>query len=119
MNEINNSQDVIDSRGIIERIKKLKGTKDEDEREELQKLKALNTSLKDNGFDNEVLEFGVTLISDDYFEDYAREFAKDIGAISRDTQWPATYIDWTAAAEALQQDYTEIDFDGATYWARE
>ena len=61
---------------------------------------------------------GATLINDDYFENYARGFAEDIGAITRDTAWPATCIDWEAAALELQQAYSAIQFNGTTFWVR-
>jgi len=61
---------------------------------------------------------GVTLVADDYFEDYAYEMARDIGAIPDDMSWPANCIDWTKAANALQMDYTSVDFDGITFWVR-
>lgn len=61
---------------------------------------------------------GESLIRDSYFEDYARELADDIGAIPTNAGWPCTHIDWEAAAEALQQDYTSIEIDGTTYWGR-
>jgi hypothetical protein len=61
---------------------------------------------------------GQTLIRDDYFVTYAEEFAEDIGAISSDAQWPLRHIDWEAAAEELQTDYTEVEFDGTSYWYR-
>lgn len=61
---------------------------------------------------------GETLIRDSYFVTYAQELAEDIGAIAHDAQWPLSYIDWEAAADALKADYTSIDFDGVTYWMR-
>lgn len=61
---------------------------------------------------------GVTLIRDSYFEDYAREFAEEIGAIPDDAKWPCDCIDWEQAASELQMDYTSVDFNGVTYWAR-
>lgn len=77
-------------------------------------------------FDNDgALEFGpawedgVYLISDDYFEEFAEEFAKDIGAISSDFQWPLNCINWQEAADELKQDYSSIEFDGYTFWGRE
>ena len=62
--------------------------------------------------------YGETLISDHYFEDYARELAEDIGAIDDDARWPACHIDWPAAARALRMDYSAYEVDGVTYWAR-
>ena len=61
---------------------------------------------------------GLFFIDEDYFEDYARELAYDIGAISNDVEWPNTFIDWEAAADALRQDYTEVEFDGNNYLVR-
>lgn len=60
---------------------------------------------------------GEALIRYDHFEDYARQMAEDIGAVDN-TNWPNCHIDWEAAAEALQMDYTEVDFDGVNYWIR-
>lgn len=63
-------------------------------------------------------KYGEALIRDSYFEQYARDMADDIGAIQKNATWPNNYIDWEAATEALQQDYTSVDFDGVTYWIR-
>jgi hypothetical protein len=63
-------------------------------------------------------EYGETLIRESYFEEYARQFASDIGAINEDSNWPNCHIDWEAAADALKQDYTGVDFDGETYLIR-
>jgi hypothetical protein len=112
--EISNSQDVLDSRDIIERIKELEGTENEDEQTELRALEALAEEGQGYG----EWEDGVTLIRDSYFEEYAQELAEDIGAIGRDNQWPLYCIDWEWAARELQVDYTSVDFDGVTYWMR-
>ena len=61
---------------------------------------------------------GATLIRDCYFVEYAKQFADDIGAINRDQNWPLNCIDWKEAAEELQQDFTEVDFDGESYWVQ-
>lgn len=61
---------------------------------------------------------GEALIRDSYFETYAQELADDIGAIKADAGWPNNFIDWEAAADALKQDYTSVDFDGVEYWIR-
>lgn len=59
-----------------------------------------------------------TLISENYFTDYAEQMAEDIGAIDREAGWPLSFIDWDAAAEALKMDYTSVTFDGDTYLIR-
>lgn len=64
-------------------------------------------------------QHGLTLIADSYFEEYAREFAEDIGAISGNERWPANCIDWEKAASELKYDYSSVEFDGETYWYRE
>lgn len=83
--------------------------------EELSALRSLSDEA--SGY-AEGWRYGATLIRDDYFEDYARELAKDIGAISGDEAWPCTCIDWEQAADELKQDYTCVDFAGTEYWVR-
>lgn len=115
--EITNSEDIIDSRDVIERIaylESLDDARDEDDTEELARLVALaeeGESLSD-------WQYGVALIRDSYFKDYAMDLAEEIGAIDADASWPNSYIDWDRAADALQMDYTSISFDGVDYWAR-
>ena len=129
--DVHNGQDVIDSRDVIARIKELEDliaeddardptdesdepVAGEDEREELRVLLA----LQDEASGSPDWQHGETLISDSYFETYAQELAEDIGAINRDSRWPNDCIDWEKAAEALQQDYMSVEFDGVTYWIR-
>jgi hypothetical protein len=115
------SADLIDSRDIIERVAELDARIDDDdnplnegETDELAELRGVIVDWC------EVSDwsYGKTFIADDYFEDYARELADDIGAIDRDAIWPLTYIDWVAAADALKQDYTGYEGFGRTWWAR-
>jgi len=92
----------------------------EAEMEELTRLESLLSDLEGGGGDEEWEGswYPVTLIRDSYFEDYARDFAEDIGAISQNMAWPCCHIDWAAAAESLQMDYSSVEFDGTTYWYR-
>jgi hypothetical protein len=126
--EISNYDDVIDSRDVIERIAELAGRwtarangdetvepLDDDERAELDTLSALAEEAEGYADD---WQYGATLIRDSYFVDYAEQLAEDIGAIDREAAWPARHIDWEAAADDLQTDYTDVDFDGVTYWVR-
>lgn len=83
-----------------------KKKRDEDDTDRLKALSDL--------FDH--LWSGATaLISDDGFEDFARDDAESVTGIDM-SQWPFDHIDWEAAAISLQQDYKPIDFDGETWW---
>lgn len=113
----------IDSRDIRERIVWLEGDEDnldEGEREELTELREINedgcqTFGSEWGHDD---NWGVTLVPDGSFEDYARETAESIGAIEKDMGWPCNRIDWEAAADDLKMDYASFDIRGETYWGR-
>ena len=134
--------DTIDVRDIIARVEELETERDECmlirpdgeeeqdpqgwrdqntiDAEELDGLTAILDELKGYGGDEQWRGdwYPTALIRDDHFEDYARELASDIGAIERNAQWPNNHIDWTAAAEALQQDYSSVEIDGTDYWYR-
>lgn len=113
-------EDMWDSRDGYDRMQELQDV-DEDalfdyEREELTEWESIaeeSESYSGDGFQD-----GIGFIADHYFITYAQELADDIGAIDRDATWPASYIDWVAAAEALKQDYTSIDIKGRTFWYR-
>jgi len=108
MNTPTSNDDLIDSRDVIEALAG-------DDLTEIER-----TILEDLASEGETLEdwhYGVTLIRDSYFIDYARQFATACGR-GRVAQWPATCIDWNQAAAELQMDYTPVEFDGVTYWAR-
>ena len=118
--EFSNSDNTIDSRDVIKRIEYLENFLEDnpehkDATRELGVLKALEDEASGYAAD---WHHGETLIADSYFEDYARELADDTGATNRDASWPNNHIDWTAAADELKQDYTEVDFDGTAYWIR-
>jgi hypothetical protein len=59
-----------------------------------------------------------TAIRESDFEEYAEEFAEDIGAIDREHNWPNYCIDWERAARDLAMDYTSFDFEGVSYLVR-
>lgn len=40
-------------------------------------------------------------------EEFAEDFAEQVGAIDRDTKWPMNCIDWEQAAKELMYDYSE------------
>jgi hypothetical protein len=129
------SADMIDVRDIIARVEHLEQleqpgpvdlgedneTAQDDLFAELRSLRAILEDLKGNGGDEEWRDhwYPVTLIREDYFEDYARELASDIGALSGpEMRWPHNHIDWKAAAEELTQDYTSCTIEGNDYYYR-
>lgn len=116
---IDNLEDIIDSRSVIDRIEELIDIEGEeltdDEREELVALTALAAEGEDYASD---WAFGTTLIRDSYFTEYAEQLAEEVGAIDHNAEWPSMYIDWETAAQDLQQDYSLLDFDGVEYWVR-
>lgn len=85
--------------------------------DEAEELKAL-LELANEGENESDWTHGATLIRETYFEDYAKELARDLGEIDGTESWPLNCIDWEKAAEELQQDYTALDFDGVTYYVR-
>jgi len=121
--EVSNTQDLIDSRDVIARIEYLESERDDiapeiwegsDEETELRILQA----LAEEGESSPDWQYGETLIRDSYFKEYAQDLADDIGAIDRNASWPNTCIDWDKAVSELQMDYSQVDFDGETYWIR-
>lgn len=115
---INNYEDVIDSREIIERIEDLESDEESLDEEERDELKALREFAEEASGYAPDWQYGATLIRDTYFKDYAMELAEDIGAIDGNATWPNTCIDWDQAARELQMDYTCVSFDGVDYWVR-
>lgn len=128
---VSNRDDVIDSRDIVARIEELQESRDdfqpnedngpttwqeenEDDAEELRVLMA----LAEEASGSEDWGHGATLIRDSYFEQYAREFADDMGLLLDERRWPYTCIDWEMAARDLQADFMSVDFDGVEYWVQ-
>lgn len=119
-----------DIRDKIERFEELEalgvvadpdGTKgNADDNEEYRLLGNFLSEIKGCGGDHQWRGdwYPVIFIADDDFEEYAQEFAEDIGAINRDATWPNTCIDWEQAAQELQHDYSTVEYDGITYWYR-
>lgn len=123
--DITNSADILDIRGIIERVEELRGAADlleldSDESEELETLEYLLEELCGNGGDEqwEGNWYPLTLVRSSYFTEYAQQLAEDIGAVNFDGTWPNNCIDWDLAARELRMDYSPVKFNGVTYWYR-
>jgi hypothetical protein len=99
----------IDSRDLIAWLEMA------DEEDEDQLLADAVRTLADSGIED--WEYGATMIRADTFEDYAQEFADEIGAITSDS-WPMGCIDWERAADELSIDYTTVEFLGHDYYVR-
>lgn len=130
--EVDNFQDVLDSRDIIKRIEELESETEDaeltddgyftddgktDVNPEWEELRALR-SLAGEAEGSPDWPHGETLIRDGYFRDYAEQLADDIGAIDSSASWPLNCIDWKRAAEELKVDYFSVDYDGVEYWIR-
>lgn len=134
-NSPSNTDDVIDSRDIIARIKDLqaeveawdardsggKGAmvrlwaeENPDDAAELAALTALAEEAEGYADD---WKHGTALIRDTYFTDYAMEMLSDVGDLPRELPGYIV-IDEEATARNIQVDYTAVDFDGVTYWVR-
>ena len=137
-----NDDDIIDSRDVIARIEDLEDAlrdledaaddaaddsaraaeilaeidagKAGEDGQELNALQALAAEAADYADD---WLHGATLISLEYWPTYAQELVEDIGDLPRNIP-SYIVIDWEATAGNLQADYTEVDFDGATYLVR-
>ena len=135
--KIENTEDIIDSRDVIERIAELERERDDleamddieipleerlkewdetEEGEELKALKALADDAEDYAPD---WTYGATLIRESYFVEYCEELVKDIGDMPKELpSYIEDNIDWKGVAEDLKVDYTEVNFDGVTYYIR-
>jgi antirestriction protein len=112
-------EDQFDSRDVDAVIKDLESYNDEDlDEEDKANLTDLLAFREEARIWSTEWEYGMSFIKDSCFEDYAQELAEELGAVGRDNQWPLVYIDWEAAAHALQEDYSMFELRGETYWAR-
>ncbi len=132
-NTISNTDDVIDSRDVIERLEELQNKVDAeaDELPEFRKSEAIDLALtaeEKEEFNNLLYfteqikdycpdwEYGATLIRDSFFEQAMDEMIEDCyPELGKDLPPFATItIDYFA----LKMDYTAVEFDGVTYWVR-
>jgi hypothetical protein len=84
----------------------------EDWEEELNSIDEINELEEEIGSE---FDYGVTLIEEDDFEDFVEQDLEDLGYIPKDfPSW--IVIDWEATSNNVQQDYSEVEFRGTTYF---
>ena len=117
--------DVTDSRDIIARIERVESDLEQarvdgDDTADLEaELKALEEFADEASEYAPDWHYGETIIHEDYFTQYAQELSDELSlGDSTMAQWPFTHIDWEAAADALKADYSEVEFNGVTYYIR-
>ena len=126
---ISNTDSVIDSRDIIERIEDLEDelldctdeaeAREADLLEEWQELKVLQAVAVQGEQYAPDWNYGEVMIHENAFTDYCMELCEEIGSIPRDApDYITNNIDWDGVADDLKVDYTDIDFDGETYYIR-
>lgn len=134
MADLDGTDDIFDSRDVIERIEALKDEwreateHDPDEfvmfeddwavglgeegAAELMALEDLRSEISSSEFD-----FGITFIREDYFPEYVQELVSDVGDMPREIPGYIV-IDWDATADNLRIDYSTVEFRGETYLYR-
>ena len=109
-NKPTNSDDVIDSRDIIDYIK----DKDNDRDFELENfIKNFRAEHYDYDKSLEDLEDGITFIRDSYFEEYMLDYFLEVNQVDEAL---LCYIDIEAFARDQQYDYNSSYFEDVEYW---
>jgi hypothetical protein len=126
---ISSFDDIIDSRAVIARIDYLSDPDYHEEGltdDETAELTALRV-LAESGESMRDWSFGLTLVRESHFVEYAEELAGDTDLLQGESaDWPFRHIDWQAAADELRGDYTSFVFRSwdfypdelITYYAR-
>ena len=136
MVNVSNTDDVIDSRDVIERIEELEAERttfvedeDDEQSEEIrsllkdwdeengEELTALKNLADEGANESSDWAYGETLIHYDHFTEYTQQTIEDVGDLPRNLPGYIV-IDWEQTAENLKVDYSTIDFDGQTYYIR-
>lgn len=138
---ISSSDSVIDSRDVTERLREL-----EDKRNDLVEAQSEATTREDITAARENLEewdaeygdelaslrklnddgedassewsHGVALIRESYWVDYVQELLEDLGELPKHIPHYIV-IDWDKTADNIRVDYSELEFDGVTFYYRD
>lgn len=83
----------------------------EDELEQIEEINKIEDSIGSE------FDYGCTLVSEDYWEDYVEDLLVEIGYLPKDLpSW--IEIDWEATANNVKVDYIEVEYQGQTYYGR-
>lgn len=109
----------LDLRELADELEDLKQN-EERELEDNDRLQALLKLEKDVGGDlADAADNEPTLIPEDEFEDYCRDFAYDVGYISDENKNPLLkYVDWKMFADDCRVDFDCVEFEGQSYLRR-
>lgn len=122
MADVDNTEDRIDSRHVIELIEDLEYevTEDTITREDMRDLDTLRALASKGEEYAEDWEHGATLIRFNHFTDYIKEFVSETDGETLENmpEFLRDAIDWEVVAETLMDDYTELDYEGVTYYTR-
>lgn len=91
-------------------IESLESDFDKDEQEELAELENLESEISE-------WRHGETLIHEDNWINYVKEILEDYGDTPMNLPWYVV-INWEETAETLKSDYSEIEYQGSTYYYR-
>lgn len=120
------SGDILDVRDLIEKYEELEtliedGNDGGDEVDELNKIQELLDELKGNGGDEQWRGdwYPILMVRDDYFVEFCQQEVIDCGYIKNDLPYfISNNIDWDGVADEMKYDYSEVEFDGNTYYYR-
>ena len=111
---IDNFDDILDSMVIVERIDELEDILTEYEElpdELMDELIALRDLAADGEDYSEDWAYGVPLIRESHFTEYAQELCEELYGWGDPTGWsPANYIDWERVANDMAMDYSIVTF---------
>jgi hypothetical protein len=123
--EVSNTEDIVRTDDIVSRIEELEEARDiladsdlsDEEKDgyefgddEERELEMLEDVLKDIGDADEI-------INENYFPDYAKQYVEDCYEGDFDS-FPFNCMDWEKVAEEMLVDYTEVSFDGVSFYYR-
>lgn len=114
LHELLNSSKVIDTRDVIILKEKLIILDEEENKEELENIENFLSEISDH---NSEVEYGTSIISDYYFEDYVKDYIEEIYPELENLPPFIKYnIDWGRVTNDIKVDYAYIESNNKKYW---